>query len=58
MKKFLEWCNRNSKPISYTVGGLNALTGLSSLIGGNYGLAVVGFTIGAALIFDGYRSGK
>jgi hypothetical protein len=58
MNKFLEWCNRNSKTISYTIGGLNLLAGLSSLITGNYALAIVGFTIGGALMFDAYRGFK
>jgi hypothetical protein len=53
--KFLEWCNRNSKSISLTIGGLNLLSGVSALFNGNYGLAVVGFTIGGALILDAYR---
>ena len=55
MNKFLEWCNRNSKSISLTIGGLNLLSGVSALFNGNYGLAVVGFTIGGALILDAYR---
>ena len=55
MNKFLEWCNRNSKMISLTIGGLNVLSGLSALVTGNYALAIVGFTIGGALIFDAYR---
>ena len=58
MNKFLEWCNRNSKSISYTIGGLNLLAGLSSLIIGNYGLAIVGLTIGVSLVFDAYRGFK
>jgi hypothetical protein len=58
MNKFLEWCNRNSKTISLTIGGLNLLSGVSSLVTGNYALAIVGFTIGGALIFDAYRGFK
>ncbi len=58
MTKFLDWCNRNHKPIGYTVGGLNVLAGLNSLVYGNYGLAIVGFTIGGSLIFDAYREFK
>ena len=58
MSKFLEWCNRNSKSISLTIGGLNLLSGLSALANGNYALAIVGFTIGGALIFDAYRGFK
>lgn len=58
MTKFLEWCNRNSKSISYTIGGVNLLAGLSSLANGDYGLAIVGLTIGGALIFDARREFK
>jgi hypothetical protein len=55
MNKFLGWCNRNSKTISLTIGGLNLLSGISSLVTGNYALAIVGFTISGVLIFDAYR---
>jgi len=58
MSKFLEWCNRNSKPISLTIGGFNILAGLNALVNGNYGIALIGFTIGGALIFDAYRGFK
>lgn len=58
MGKFLEWCNRNSKSISLTIGGLNLLSGLSALVTGNYALAIVGFTIAGVLIFDAYRGFK
>ena len=58
MNKFLEWCDRNSKTISYTIGGLNLLAGLSSLIAGNYSLAIVGLTIGVFLVFDARRGVK
>ena len=58
LEKFLEWCNRNSKSISLTIGGLNILSGISALVNGNYALAVVGFTIGGVLIFDAYREYK
>jgi hypothetical protein len=58
LDKFLEWCNRNSKSISLTIGGLNVLSGLSALFNGNYGVAIIGFTIGGALIFDAYRGFK
>ena len=55
MSKFLEWCNRNSRSISLTIGGLNLLSGISALVNGNYALAIVGFTIAGVLIFDAYR---
>jgi hypothetical protein len=43
------------KEISLTIGGVNLLAGLSSLINGDYGLAIVGFTIGGVLILDAYK---
>jgi hypothetical protein len=55
MDKFFIWVGRNRKEISLTIGGLNLLSGLSALINGNYGLAIVGFTIGGALILDAYK---
>lgn len=57
MNKFLEWCNRNGKPIGLTIGGLNILTGVMSLVAGNYFIALIGFAIGSFLIFDAYRGG-
>ena len=58
LDKFFEWCNRNSKSISLTIGGLNILSGISALVNGNYSLAVVGFTIGGVLVLDAYREYK
>jgi hypothetical protein len=55
LDKFFIWVGRNRKEISLTIGGVNLLAGLSSLINGNYGLAIVGFTIGGALILDAYK---
>ena len=55
LDKFFIWVGRNKKEISLTIGGLNILSGISALINGNYGLAIVGFTIGGILLLDGYR---
>ena len=55
MDKFFIWVGRNRKEISLTIGGLNLLSGLSALVNGDYGLAIVGFTIGGALILDAYK---
>ena len=55
LDKFFIWVGRNRKEISLTIGGLNLLSGLSALVNGNYGLAIVGFTIGSALILDAYK---
>jgi hypothetical protein len=55
LDKFFIWVGRNRKGISLTIGGLNLLSGLSALVNGNYGLAIVGFTIGGVLILDAYK---
>jgi hypothetical protein len=55
LDKFFIWVGRNRKEIGFTIGGLNLLSGISALVNGNYALAVVGFTIGGALILDAYR---
>lgn len=55
LDKFFIWVGRNRKEISLTIGGLNILSGISGLVNGNYGLALVGFTIGGSLILDAYR---
>jgi hypothetical protein len=55
LDKFFIWVGRNRKEIGLTIGGLNILSGLSALVNGNYGLAIVGFTIGGALILDAYK---
>jgi len=55
LDKFFIWVGRNRKEISLTISGLNLLSGLSALVNGNYGLAIVGFTIGGVLILDAYK---
>ena len=55
LDKFFIWIGRNRKEIGLTIGGLNILSGLSALVNGDYALAIVGFTIGGALILDAYR---
>jgi hypothetical protein len=55
LDKFFIWVGRNRREISLTIGGVNVLSGISSLVTGNYALAIVGFTIGGALIFDAYK---
>ena len=55
LDKFFIWVGRNRKEIGLTIGGLNLLSGISAIFNGNYALAMVGFTIGGALILDAYR---
>lgn len=56
MDKFLEWFDRNRKPIGYTIGALNLLAGISNLANENYTLAVVNFAIAVVLIIDAWRT--
>lgn len=55
LDKFFIWVGRNRKEIGLTVGGLNLLSGISAIFNGDYALAIMGFTIGGALILDTYR---
>ena len=54
--KFLDWFYAKRKPIGYTIGGLNVLSGLNHLIHGDAGLALLWFAIGMMLIMDAYES--
>jgi hypothetical protein len=52
MEKFMEWFGRNRQKIGYTVGGLNVLNGVLSLVAGNFWSGVIFIVLGSALIFD------
>jgi hypothetical protein len=52
--KFLDYVYSKRKPIGYTVGGLNVLTGINHLINGDFGLALLWFAIGMMLVMDAY----
>jgi hypothetical protein len=56
MNKLFEWTDRNRKTISYTIGALNLLAGISNLVNDNYTLAVVNFAIAVVLIADAWRA--
>ena len=58
MDKFFIWVGRNTQKIGYTVGAMNLLAGLISLVNGKYDLALLGITLGGALTFDAYRESK
>jgi hypothetical protein len=55
MRKFFEWFSNNRKPIGYTVGALNVLSGVNFLLQGDIGLAVLWFVIGGTILFDTYE---
>lgn len=52
MEKFMEWFGRNRQKIGYTVGGLNVLNGVLSLVAGDFWSGVIFIVLGSALIFD------
>jgi hypothetical protein len=52
MHKFLEWFGRNRKPIGYTVGGVNVLSGVSHLFVGNMLDGIFWLLIGVVILID------
>jgi hypothetical protein len=55
ISKFLDYVYSKRKPIGYTIGGLNVLAGISHLINGEFGLALLWFAIGMMLVMDAYE---
>jgi hypothetical protein len=52
MQTFLSWFGRNRRPIGYTVGGVNLLSGLVHLFSGNILDGIFWLLIGAAILID------
>lgn len=52
MDKFLEWFGRNRKPIGYTVGSVNVLSGVSHLFVGNMLDGIFWLLIGVVILID------
>ena len=50
--KILIWFGRNRRPIGYTIGALNLLSGISYLISDLIGLGVLWLVVGAMIIID------
>ena len=48
----MEWFGRNRQKIGYTVGGLNVLNGVLSLVAGDFWSGVIFIVLGSALILD------
>jgi hypothetical protein len=55
LDKFIVWFGNNRKTIGYTIGGVNILAGLNHAFQGDYGLALLWFIIGGAIILDSYE---
>jgi hypothetical protein len=52
MIKFLEWFGRHRQTIGYTVGGLNVLNGILSVLAGNIANGIFWLILGSAIILD------
>jgi hypothetical protein len=52
MIKFLEWFGRYRQTIGYTVGGLNVLNGILSVLAGNIVSGIFWLILGSAIILD------
>ena len=52
MIKFLEWFGRYRQTIGYTVGGLNVLNGILSVLAGNIVCGIFWLILGSAIILD------
>jgi hypothetical protein len=52
MNKFVELFDRYRKPIGYTIGVLNVLTGLADVSVGHTMTGILFLIIGALIIFD------
>lgn len=50
--KFLVWLGLNRKPIGYTVGGLNVLSGISYAMQGQFGMCLLWLVVGGVIILD------
>jgi hypothetical protein len=53
--KFVQWFERNRKSIGYTIGGLNIVSGLGQIAGGQFWTGIVWLILGASLVFDAYK---
>lgn len=48
----IAWLIANKSPIEYTIGGLNVISGLISIIVGNINTGLLNLAVGAILIHD------
>ena len=52
MDKFLNWFGRNRKTIGYTVGGLNLIDGIVSVLFGDYTNGILWLLVGIVILID------
>jgi hypothetical protein len=52
MKTFLEWFGRNRKTIGYSVGGLNVIDGIVSILFEDYTNGILWLLVGIVILID------
>jgi hypothetical protein len=52
MSKFFEWFDSNRKSIGYTIGGLNVISGINSLLIGNTTHGCIFLFAGVIILVD------
>jgi hypothetical protein len=55
MNNFIAWFERNRKPIGYTIGGMNVVSGLGQMADGQFWPGIVWLILGIALVFDAHQ---
>jgi hypothetical protein len=55
MNNFMEWFERNRKPIGYTIGGMNVVSGLVQIADGQFWTGIMWLILGSALILDAHQ---
>lgn len=53
-EKIMFWFTENRKKIGYTLGALNILSGIESLVHGQTSNGLIMFFVGGVLIFDAW----
>jgi len=52
MVNFINWYSNNRKPIGYTIGGLNLVSGSFAIMSGSMISGVACLVIGVLIVFD------
>jgi hypothetical protein len=52
MVNFINWYSNNRKPIGYTIGGLNLVSGSFAIMSGSMISGVACLIIGVLIVFD------
>jgi len=56
MSKFFDWVHENWKPIGYTIGTVNIISGLGDMMTGNFWFGLLWVFVGSFIIYDARTS--